>query len=136
MNQGKLYFRAERASLFMLDEEKNELWSQVATGRKGIIKVKSDQGLIGACVESGELINVPDAYNDDRFSGSVDKGTNFRTKSVLAIPVKNEEGKIIGAIQMINKKLEDGSDTVFTEDDENLVKMMAAHVTAFIQIVG
>ena len=136
MNQGKLYFRAERASLFMLDEEKNELWSQVATGRRGIIKVKSDQGLIGACVKSGELINVPDAYNDDRFCSSVDKGTSFRTKSVLAIPVKYEEGNIIGAIQMINKKMEDGSDTVFTEDDENLVKMMAAHVRAFIQIVG
>jgi len=136
MDDGKNLFQAERASLFMLDREKNELWSQVATGTKGIIKVDADSGLIGASVKSGELINVADAYEDKRFNHDVDKESSFRTKSVLAIPVKNDEGTIIGAIQMMNKKLKDGSDSEFTADDENLVRMMASHVTSFIRIVG
>lgn len=135
---GKTLFKAERASLFMLDEEKNELWSQIATGtgEKDVIKVKADSGIIGACVQSGELINVADAYEDKRFNPDVDKGTKFRTKSVLAIPVENEEGKIIGAIQMMNKKAKDGSDASFTSNEESLGRMMATHVTSFIRIVG
>ncbi|KAL7541528.1 hypothetical protein ACHAXR_011001 [Thalassiosira sp. AJA248-18] len=137
MTEGKTLFQAERSSLFMLDEEKNELWSQVATGTEGIIKVKADVGIVGACVKSGELINITDAYEDKRFFAGVDKETEFRTKSILAIPVKDDEGKIIGAIQMINKQSkDDGSDSAFTADDEKLVKMMAAHVKSFIRIVG
>jgi len=135
MTNGKDLFQAERASLFMLDAEKNELWSQVATGTKGIIKVCSCCGLVGACVNSGEVVNVPDAYEDKRFHASTDRETAFRTKSVLAIPVRNSEGDIIGAIQMMNKKSKDGNDCAFSSDDERLGRMMASHVTSFIQIV-
>lgn len=136
MTEGGTIFEAERASLFMLDGEKGELWSQVATGTKGIIKVKADAGIVGACVKSGELVNIADAYKDERFNLDVDKATAFHTRSVLAMPVKDEEGSIIGAIQMINKKSKDGSPSEFTADDEKMIKMMAAHVTSFIRIVG
>ncbi|GFH53260.1 hypothetical protein CTEN210_09736 [Chaetoceros tenuissimus] len=137
MKEGKTLFQAERASLFMLDEEKKELWSQVATGTKGIIKVDLNQtSLLGESVKSGDIVNVRDAYEDDRFNAAVDKESGFRTKSILVIPVKDENGKIIGAIQMINKKTKDGEDAEFTKDDEKLVTMMASHVTSFIRIVG
>ena len=139
--QGKEHFQAERASLFMYDEEKDELWSTVATGKEKvmknmIIKVKADQGLLGACVKSGDAINVADAYKDERFDSSIDKETGFRTRSVLAMPVKDDDGKIIGGIQMINKKLKDGSDSAFTTEDVTMLEMMASHVTSFIRIVG
>ena len=137
MNDGKQLFGAERASLFMLDEEKGELWSQVATDTKDIIKLGSDEGIIGACVTSGQLINIPDAYMDNRFNSKHDKQASFHTKSVLAMPIKNEEGKVIGGIQMINKKQEeDGKVIDFTKDDERLATMMAAHVTSFLSIIG
>lgn len=135
MGEGKKLFRAERATLFMLDEEKEELWSQVATGEKGIIKIKSNAGIVGACVQSGELINVPDAYKDDRFDQAVDAKTGFRTRSVLAIPVKDDDGKTIGALQMLNKTNEDGSNGAFGSCEEQLARLMAAHVKSFIKIV-
>jgi len=133
---GTSLLRAERASLFMFDKEKNELWSRVATGTDDIIVTKADSGIIGACVHSGALINVADAYEDERFNANIDKGSNFRTKSVLAMPVKDVNGTIVGVIQMLNKKSVDGSDSTFTCHDENLVRMMASHVTSFIQIVN
>lgn len=136
MDEGNELLDAERATLFMLDDEKKELWSRVATGNKGIIKVPSDAGIVGACVSTGEMINVRDAYEDDRFNQTVDARTGFHTKSVLAIPVKDDEGQTIGAIQMCNKVNPDGSDGVFTANDEKLVVMMASHVTAFIRIVN
>ena len=103
---------------------------------KDIIKLGSDEGIIGACVTSGELINISDAYQDDRFNSKHDKQASFHTKSVLAMPIKNED-KVIGGIQMINKKQKDDGKVIdFTKDDERLATMMAAHVTSFISIIG
>lgn len=135
MGEGKRLFNAERATLFVLDEERCELWSQVATGTKGIIKVKANEGIVGACIQGGELLNVPDAYNDERFDTEIDKRTGYRTKSVLAAPIRNDEGKIIGAIQMLNKKNADGTDGVFSPCEEQLARLLASHVKSFIQIV-
>jgi hypothetical protein len=135
VKEGVKLLNAERAALFMLDEEKQELWSQVATGIAGIIKVPANAGIVGACIGAKELINIPDAYNDDRFNRNVDKGTGFHTRSLLVIPVYGEGGKTIGAIEMINKKNADGSNGVFGENDERLIKMLASHVTSFIRIV-
>lgn len=136
MKNGTDLFMVERASLFMLDKEKNELWSQVATGTKGIIKVDADSGIIGACVKEGNLVNVPDAYEDERFNPDVDQSTSFRTKNILAMPVKDSENEIIGVIEIMNKKASDGKDGTFTADDERMLQMMSSHVTSFINIVG
>lgn len=135
MKEGRVLFNAERATLFMLDEANSELWSQVATGTKGIIKIKSDHGIVGACVKSGEMINVPDAHEDDRFDKTVDEKTGFRTKSMLTAPIRNDEGKVIGAIQLLNKKDENGNDSLFGQCEEQLAKLMASHVKSFIEIV-
>ena len=135
MEEGHCMVGAERATLFMLDEESNELWSRVATGTEGIIKVPKAAGIVGACVTSGKIINIPDAYLDSRFNQGIDRATGYRTKSVLAVPVRSND-KILGAIQMINKKTPDGSDASFEENDEKLVIMLASHAASFIQIVN
>lgn len=136
VNEGAKLVNAERSALFLLDQEKQELWSQVATGTEGIIKVPASAGIVGACVTSRQLINIKDAYKDDRFFHNVDDKTGFHTKSVLVLPVFNEEGNVIGAIEMINKKNPDGSDGTFGENDERLIKMLASHVKSFIRIVN
>ena len=145
MNEGHLLLNCKRATLFMLDSEKQELWSRVATGltkeEGGIIKTPVNTGLVGACVTSGKVINVANAYYDPRFNPEIDKQTGYETKSVLCMPVKEDDGVIIGAIQMINKESEGGKkdeeedNATFTENDEKMLTMLASHVTAFIRIV-
>jgi GAF domain-containing protein len=137
MDGGHKLLNADRATLWMLDEERGELWSRVATGVEGkIIKVSSTSGIAGACAQSGSLVNVADAYRDDRFNRDVDSRTGYHTRSVLAVPIKEEGGKVIGVIQMINKKTELGSNAAFDSADEQLVQMLASHVSSFIRIVN
>lgn len=136
MDEGHVLLNADRATLFMLDEEKKELWSRVATGTSGIIKIPSDTGIVGDCVQTGSVILIDDAYEDSRFNQSVDQLTGYRTRSVICYPVRDDEGKLIGAIEMINKKDHQGGDAIFTESDEKLIQMLASHVTAFIRIVN
>ncbi|KAG7374049.1 Fis family transcriptional regulator [Nitzschia inconspicua] len=136
MDQGHSLLGADRATLFMLDEKKKELWSRVGTGIEGVIKIPADQGIVGHCYTSGKVVYVADAYKDPHFNQDVDKRTGFHTGSVLVVPVKSEEGgAILGAIQMINKRSADGSIGEFSKRDEEIVKVLANHVAAFIRVV-
>ena len=134
--EGNSLVNADRATLFMMDDDKVELWSQVAMGEKGIITVDVNKGVVGACAKSGEIVNIPDAYQDDRFCKSVDQGTGYRTKSILSVPIKDDDGEVLGVIQALNKTNEDGTPGVFNKNDEKLLLMMASHVNAFIRIVN
>jgi len=115
---------AERGTLFLLDEEKNELWSKVALG-KGMkeIRVPALSGLAGHVVQTGEVLNIEDAYRDERFNPLVDKNTGFQTRNVLCMPVVNRDGKIIGVTEIINKKKGH-----FAESDIRLLKALTSQI--------
>jgi putative methionine-R-sulfoxide reductase with GAF domain len=136
MEDGANNFNAERTTLFMLDKDKKELWSQVATGTTEIIKVPANKGIAGACVTSREMINISDVYKDSRFNQSIDESTGFVTKSILAMPIKNAEGEVLGVIEVCNKKNPDGSPGEFIASDEKVLRMVASHVSSFISIVN
>ncbi|CAH1793422.1 unnamed protein product [Owenia fusiformis] len=78
-------------------------------------------GVTGYVATTGEILNIPDAYKDDRFDPSVDKETDFKTKCIMCLPIKNAQGQIIGVSQLINKI--DGS--TFNNNDQNLFEAFA-----------
>ena len=92
-------------------------------------------GVAGAVVTEGQSINIPDAYKDDRFNPKVDKETGYKTRSILAFPIRSDDGEVIGCIQMINKQNEDLTDGVFDSHDEKMLTMLSSHVNSFKKIV-
>ena len=113
----KIAIQADRCTVFMYDKEKNELWSKVALGMDSQeIRFPADRGLAGYVVKTGEPLNIPDAYNDSRFNPDIDKETGYRTKTILCMPIKNNNKEIIGAFQVLNKL-----NGVFTKGDEDLL---------------
>lgn len=113
----KIAMQADRCTVFLLDKDKNEIWSKVALGMNSQeIRVPADKGLVGYVVKTGESLNIPDAYNDSRFNSDVDKETGYVTKTILCMPIKNNNQEIIGAFQVLNKK-----NGVFTKGDEDLL---------------
>ena len=96
--------RAERASLFLLDAERQELWSLVAQGLGQVeIRLPAGKGLAGWVAQSGETLHIEDAYDDPRFDRSVDKASGFRTRNLLVAPVRDKAGRVTGVIQLLNK---------------------------------
>ena len=61
--------------------------------------------IVGSVAESGIMSNVSDAYSQPDFDVTVDKDgiTGFRTKTILTCPVKNDQGKVIAVVQLVNK---------------------------------
>ena len=96
----------------MIDELNGELWSKAAKGTSDTIRIPLSTGIAGHVAMSGELVNIQEAYTDSRFNRDVDIKNKYRTKTILACPIKDKKGGIIGVIQAINK-----IDGYFTRDD-------------------
>src|SRR5579863_2367398 len=84
----------DRASIFLLDREKGELWSKVALGSSEILRFDASEGIAGHAVQTGETVNVADAYSDTRFYTAIDNRTGYVTRTVLAVAVRNQKGEI------------------------------------------
>lgn len=97
--------QADRCTVFLWDKDTDELWSKVALGLDSSqeIRFPADKGLAGYVVKTGETVNIVDAYNDPRFNPEVDTKTGYRTKTILCMPIMNNNREIIGAFQVINK---------------------------------
>jgi adenylate cyclase len=120
---------ADRSTLFLHDGKTNELWSQVAQGLEiREIRFPSHLGIAGSVFTTGETVNIPDAYKDQRFNQEVDKKTGYTTRSILCMPVKNKEGKTLGVVQVLNKK-----DGPFTKKDENRLRAFSAQASISIE---
>jgi HD-GYP domain-containing protein (c-di-GMP phosphodiesterase class II) len=114
---------AARCSLFLIDEEKGELWTTVAHGLRGReLRAPLGRGVIGRVVKTGEAIRVNDAYADARFNPAVDRKTGFRTRNILAVPLQDASGRTFGVFEVLNKAR--GQD--FDEEDEALVRILGS----------
>jgi HD-GYP domain-containing protein (c-di-GMP phosphodiesterase class II) len=107
---------ADRCSLFIVDRERQELWSKIAQGTSGEIRIPLGKGIAGQCAETKIVINIEKPYEDPRFNKEVDKSTGYTTTSILTVPMLDAEGTCTGVLQALNKK--GGS---FTAEDEDLL---------------
>ncbi len=124
----------DRASIFLLDRQRNQLWSKVALGSAEILRFDANEGIAGHAVQTGHAINVADAYSDPRFFTAIDRKTGYQTRTVLAVPVQNERGEINGAFEVLNKH-----QGIFTEQDQKALEALALHAATAIetaQLVG
>jgi signal transduction histidine kinase len=121
---------AERSTLFLVDRDRGELWSRVALGLEELkeIRFRSHLGIAGHVATTGELLNIPEAYDDPRFNQEVDRQTGYRTKTILCMPVRNKEGTIIGVLQVLNKR-----EGVFTVDDEEMLDALSSQAAVALE---
>ncbi|XP_026503380.1 dual 3',5'-cyclic-AMP and -GMP phosphodiesterase 11A isoform X1 [Terrapene carolina triunguis] len=126
-----LMVEADRSSLFLVEGAaagKKSLVSKFfdvhagtpllpccSTENSNEVQVPWGKGIIGYVAEHGETVNIPDAYQDRRFNDEIDKLTGYKTKSLLCMPIRNNDGEIIGVAQAINKT---PGGAPFTDDDE------------------
>lgn len=101
---------ADRTTIFLLDEERNEFWSIVAesenSDRSLEIRVPANKGIVGEVARIRQTINIPyDFYDDPRSitAKEQDKRNHYRTFTMLAMPMLNAQGELIAVIQLINK---------------------------------
>ena len=120
---------ADRGTLFLNDQETNELYSRIAQGDlTREIRILNNVGIAGAIFmnQEGEIIH--DVYKDSRFNKEVDQETGYKTKNMVCCPVKTVGGETIGVIQVLNKHK-----GRFTRDNLLFVESVATQAAVSIQ---
>jgi HD-GYP domain-containing protein (c-di-GMP phosphodiesterase class II) len=122
---------ADRMTLWLVDSDGEHLWTKVAQGMEGgdRITIPIGRGIAGSVAENGEIINIPEAYKDDRFNPEVDKETGYKTHHILAVPMRYTTGEVKGVLQALNKQ---GGDC-FDADDEELLTALGSNAAGAIE---
>ncbi|OLC57765.1 MAG: hypothetical protein AUH85_02400 [Chloroflexi bacterium 13_1_40CM_4_68_4] len=114
--------RAERATIYVIDADRGELWSRVMSGGEmSEIRLPLDGRSLAATVaRSGQTIVIDNAYADDRFNPEVDARSGYRTRTLLVVAVDDREGNRTGVLQVVNKR-----DGEFADADRELAASLA-----------
>jgi K+-sensing histidine kinase KdpD len=121
--------KADRGTLYLIDAKKNELISKVIQGDELIeIRLPIGKGIAGKVAEKGSTINIVNAYKDERFNPEIDKMSGYNTESILCMPMKNKDGKILGVFQLLNKQK-----GTFTKQDEEYIEAYSVHAAISLE---
>ena len=125
------YLNCEESSIFLYDSVKEELYFEIATGRKREelkkIVLKKGEGLVGWVAENEKSVIVNDCSRDPRFTPIADEKTDFVTSSLLAVPVRRDD-KFLGVLEAVNK-----IDGKFDEQDKKLLESIANFISIPLQ---
>lgn len=116
--------QAERCTLFLVDPERpGELVSRVAIPVEQELRVAFGVGIAGTTAQTQQTINVADAYRDPRFNPSFDRATGFQTRSLLSAPILDQEGALVGVVQVLNRR-----DGAFSAADQLFLEAICVHL--------
>jgi putative methionine-R-sulfoxide reductase with GAF domain len=125
---GRDIVSADRCSVWVLDRERKYLWTKVAHG-VDYIKIPADSGIVGNAISVKRAMIINDVYADPHFNSGVDKKTGYKTETMMVIPMHNSKDEVIGAMQVINKKDEEG----FSEDDLRHLSLASTYVAESVE---
>jgi len=134
MKKTKTLVKAEAWSILLVDHETGELVFEKTAGKKGRkIKMKKErlkigEGIAGWVAQERIPVVVPDVSKDPRFSSRIDTETDFRTKSIICVPIQNKE-TVLGVLEVVNKS----NDEPFTKEDLDLILRIVDHAAIAIE---
>lgn len=133
---------AEHASLFLIDEEKDDIVLRISSSeaKVPVLRVPRGQGIIGHAIESGDIIFVPNVHEDERHFKDAEPITGITTTSLIAVPLVTQtvqlgqelgsaQPQIIGGIEAINRV-----EGYFTKEDAELLQTLATQAATVFQI--
>lgn len=123
--------KADRGSVFLVDSVHQQLWSIVASGlgHQQEIRIPFGKGVAGRVAQTGEIINVDDAYKLPFFESSFDQKFGYKTGSLLSLPIKHHTGHTVGVLQLLNKI----GGSHFTDDDVDFLSKLSGHMAMALE---
>jgi putative ABC transport system ATP-binding protein len=129
---------AERASLMLVDEARQELIVRISQDlpQMSDFRIPIGKGIAGAVAQSGHTIRIDAAYSDPRFNPEVDKQTGFHTRSILCIPLHDQNGKVFAVTQLLNRQDGEPFDSVDEEKFANFATSLGVILESLHHLHG
>ncbi|HKF45504.1 MAG TPA: protein kinase [Thermoanaerobaculia bacterium] len=122
---------AERGTIFLREPGSDHIVGQILEGGSvAPIILPLGRGLAGTVAKTGEIVNIADAYDDPRFDRATDSSSGFRTRTILAAPLRTPAGEIVGVVQLLNKR-----GRSFTKEDEEFLAEVGTHSALAVEAV-
>jgi signal transduction histidine kinase len=129
MEKVTVLMEADRSTLYLVTEDGRQLWSKVIQGGERVeIKLDVGEGVAGWVAQTREIVNIPEAYADQRFQPAWDVKSGYRTRSILSVPMIGALGGLVGVLQVLNKQ-----DGPFVTADEELMSALASQAAIAIE---
>ncbi len=123
--------QAEAATLFMHDPDNRELWGRVVKGGSlKDLRIPDQLGIAGYVFTRGQTLMLGDAYNDPRFNPDIDRKSGFKTRSVIATPLRHLSGRVLGVFQVLDHRVD-----AFNAEDKALVEGISTQIAAVLDNV-
>src|SRR5947209_4816692 len=121
--------KADRASVFLVDHKHNELWSIIASGLDHQeIRIPFGNGIAGRVASTGETVNVEDAYKPPFFESGFDPKLNYKSTSLLCLPIRHHSGTIVGVIELLNSQ-----SGRFSAEDADFLSRLSGHMAMALE---
>lgn len=112
LRHGRAITNADAGSVYVVEDEGRRLRFRVAHNDSVAADFAefslpvSEASIVGACVRSAAIVNIPDLARETAFSHdrSFDERFGYETRSMLTVPMRTPEGQVVGAVQLINAK--------------------------------
>lgn len=117
----------QQTSIWLHDQTTGELWTKVVMDSEEI-RLPVGRGIVGAAFAGNQVVHAPDPYQDPRFCRDNDRRRGFLTRSLLAAPMIDIDGRPIGVIEAVNKIR-----PPFTQQDQSLIHLLADQAGVAIQ---
>ncbi|MBN2790265.1 MAG: ATP-binding cassette domain-containing protein [Candidatus Delongbacteria bacterium] len=119
---------ADRCSIFLYDEKKDDLFTYVAHGVDEI-RISKSKGIVGHCYVNNKTLNIQDAQNEPLYSKESEKFTGYKTLTMLSMPIASKNKmNIVGVFQVLNKT----NNKPFNIEDEELLKNMSSYAASLL----
>jgi len=119
-------FGADRSTLFLHDDETNELWSKIAQGLEhwpAHLRIPDNHGLAGHVFQTHAALKIDDTATDERFNRNVAKATDYIPRSMLIVPISHRPEHYAGVIQVMSSEVK-----FFSDEDLELLEAIAGQV--------
>ncbi|MHB8875234.1 MAG: GGDEF domain-containing protein [Myxococcaceae bacterium] len=116
----------------VLQDETGQLYFEICVGEGSEklkdMRIRPGEGIVGTVFQTGTPRRVEDVEADPAFARRFDDASAFRTKSVLAVPLRSK-GRTLGVIELVNG----ANARAFTEDDLSIVGGIADYAAIAIE---
>ena len=120
---------ADRGTIYLVDRGAGEVVSRAAhLPELDEIRLRLGQGVAGHVAATGDTLSLPAASDDGRFFDGVDQETGYETRSILAVPMRDSRGEILGVVQLLNKRT-----GAFPASDAGVLQALAQQAAVAIE---
>jgi response regulator RpfG family c-di-GMP phosphodiesterase len=150
LTEARRFVNADAGSIYIRDGDRlgfgytqnDTLEQELTSGSKLIystLTVPIDQeSIAGYCAATGEILNITDVFHMDAslpysFNRTFDERSGYKTKSMLALPLKTLQGDVIGVLQIINAQDAEKKVIPFSGKDKHMMDHFAATATVALE---